>query len=128
MKPQIAIFPIFLSTAILLSCGGNPKDANLSQAYEYHKSSIEVRERIGETLKGMEPNVPNFEAWEERLHEWDESFVEVPGYGHDHHHEEDEHHHHHHNPPPNLSSKEHLNLQKGLLQEILALEKDMPKR
>jgi hypothetical protein len=61
------------------------------------------------------------EALKERLHEWDQNFVEVPGFEHE-HHQHEHGHHHHHNPAPNLTPSQHLNLQKGLLEEIKEIE------
>ncbi len=123
---KINITSAFIISSILIwGCGGNQQDSKLEEAYEYHKTSIEIRERIGEKFKTLEPDSPDLELWKERLQEWDNNFVEVPGFGHEHHHDENEHHdhHHHHNPAPNLSSSEHLNLQKGLLEEVKEIEK-----
>jgi hypothetical protein len=51
MKQPTLFIMLILSSILLWACGPGSSDNELEDAYEYHKSSIEVRERIGENLK-----------------------------------------------------------------------------
>ncbi len=113
---------------VVFHCQSKKQDSNLHEAYEHHKVSVKVRERVGERIENLnieEHEKEILDRIKERLVEWDESFVEVPGFEHEHDHEDDHDHHHHHNPAPNLSAVEHLSLQMGLLEEIQHIENEL---
>ena len=118
-----------LVAAFLEGCQSQKSNSILLEAHEYHQEAIVIREKLGQRLIQAESKedyltVSRMEEIKNALQEWDEALVEVPGFEHEHGHEEEGHdHRHHHNPVPNLSSQEHLELQKHFLESIKMLEK-----
>ncbi|WP_158856650.1 hypothetical protein [Lunatibacter salilacus] len=131
MKAIISIIPMSLLSILLLSCQPQKTDSRLNEAHEYHQQAGHVRENLGQQLSNTERDSllhDSLQEFKQALKEWDDAWVEVPGFEHDHKHGEEEHDHHHHNTAPNLSPKEHLELQKHLLEEIQKLEKSFNNR
>lgn len=127
---SIANALISLTALLLLGCQPQKKDSLLGRAFEYHQQAKNTRENLDQQLRKLESTVDIsvFSALEEfknALHAWDEAWVEVPGFDHDHEEDDHEHNHHHHNQEPNLSPREHIELQKHLLEEIKGLEKSL---
>lgn len=125
MNACISIISMSVLSLMLLSC--QPQKANplLIEAYDYHQQAGQIRKNLAQQLadaKVDSSKLAKLEELKQLLKEWDDSWVEVPGFEHDHEHEKVEHEHHH-NPAPNLSPKEHLELQKHLLEKIKSLDK-----
>jgi ABC-type nickel/cobalt efflux system permease component RcnA len=129
MKVLNSIISISLFGIILFGCQPQKNDPRLIEAHDYHQQAGKIRESLGQQLSNAEADSllhSTLEEFKLALKEWDEAFVEVPGFEHDHDHDHDEEghdHHHHHAAAPNLSAQEHLDLQKHLLDEIKELEK-----
>ncbi|MFC4873533.1 hypothetical protein [Negadavirga shengliensis] len=107
-------------------CYPHKNRPELEEAFQYHQESLKTRKSISEMLRDHEsktnsPLPAHFQSLKDELEEWDENFVEVPGYGHVHDHDHD--HDHHHLPAPDLTDAEHRDLQKHLLEEIRSLRK-----
>lgn len=132
MKAYFNIIPLSLFGIILISCQPQKSDPTLIEAQEYHQQAGKIRANLGQKLSNVETEgdsimQPILQEYKLALEEWDEAWVEVPGFDHDHDHGEEGHDHHHHTPP-NLTPKEHLELQKHLLEEIIGLEKSFTDR
>lgn len=130
MKAYFNIIPLSLFGIILISCQPQKSDPTLIEAQEYHQQAGKIRANLDLKLSNAETQVDNIKQpilkeYKRALAEWDEAWIEVPGFEHDHDHDhgEEGHEHHHHNDAPNLTPKEHLELQKHLLEEIMELEK-----
>lgn len=135
MKAYFNIIPMSLFGLILLSCQPQKSDPMLMEAQEYHEQAGQIRANLGQQLSDAEAKKDSLiltilPEYKQALDEWDEAWVEVPGFEHDHDHDhgEEGHEHHHHNTPPNLTPKEHLELQKHLLEEIMQMEKSFNDR
>lgn len=116
---------------ILLACNSKKKNPVLDEAYEIHKSVIEVQKEVilqWKTLKELgKPdleatiiqNKANYESWKHDL-------LEVPGYPHI-HIEGDDHDHHHHDQV-NLPDEKILEVQSELkkrIEEIYSINKQL---
>lgn len=128
MKTSISIISLTLLSLIILSCRPQKIDPRLAEAHEYHQQAGQIRENLNQQLADMEGDnltLITVQEFKRALEDWDEAWVEVPGFEHDHdhdHEEEGNNHHHHHIAAPNLSTDEHLELQKHLLKEIKQLK------
>lgn len=124
---------VIISTLCLQGCQGQKKDPLLEQAYQHHQEAARIREEINHQLEQIKVGADSallstISPIKAALHEWDEAWVEVPGFEHEHHHDHDhDHEHHHPNTAPNLSAQEHLDLQKHLLEELKLLENTLKK-
>jgi hypothetical protein len=124
---------IILTTLCLLGCQGKKKDPLLEEAYQQHQEAALIRKEITRQVKQIEVGADSamlstINPIKAALQEWDEAWVEVPGFEHEHHHDHDhDHDHHHPNTAPNLSAQEHLDLQKHLLEELKLLENTLKK-
>jgi hypothetical protein len=132
MKRLLSLIQLHLIASLLLFCQPKKTDPLLIQAQEYHQKAESIRGSIREQLNQLERDidstmVSSLEKFKLALSEWDEMWVEVPGFEHAHDHDEEghSHDHHHHHQVPHLTSKEHLELQKHLLDEINILEKSL---
>ena len=121
MRIRILTNFVWLMILILSGCNEDKKDPLLEEAHAFHQESNRVRSQIQEKLQAIEGlSSESVNDIRKSIQEWDENMVEVPGYeedhdGHDHDHD---HAHHHHHPAPNLTSRQHLELQRSLLDEI----------
>lgn len=128
MKTSISIISLTLLGLITLCCQPQKIDSRLAEAHEYHQQAGQIREKLNQQIADMKGDslaINTVQEFKRALEEWDEAWVEVPGFEHDHDHDHEEEghdHHHHHIAAPNLSTDEHLELQKHLLKEIKQLE------
>lgn len=123
MKAYITIISMSLYGIILLSCQSKKYDLLLIEAQGFHQQAGHIRENLSKRISDAEVESlmrPILQEYKQAIKEWDEAWVEVPGYEHDH---GEEGHDHHHHTVPKLTAKEHLELQKHLLEEIMELEK-----
>lgn len=127
LKNSLYVIAFLWMTYALLACTGEEeKSEELEKAFELHLESLEIRKNVTEKLSKlttdadsvfMEKNKIQLDSIQAALKDWDELFIEVPGFEHD-HEGHDHHHHHDHNSGPQLTPTEHLDLQQYLLTEI----------
>lgn len=118
-----SLTPVVVFLYLCLSCGGKSQEKVLQEAYFVHEKSMSLRENLEEMLQKPE-GLNDLQKTELRefLEDWDQSFVEVPGYehthDHDHDHEGHDHSHHHAHNAPNLTPEQHLQLQQHLYEQL----------
>jgi len=133
------LFIPILVIAILLSACGDKKETSedLRQAFELHLEAIKTRQLTKEKLARLKAHTDtvfvktygqHLDSLDQLLEAWDENLIEVPGFeeehDHDHHdHDHDHDHHHHHNAQQDLTPKQHLEVQRHLLEEIKGISK-----
>ena len=123
-----------------LSCSDKKKnDEDLNSAFQLHKEAIKVRQNVQDLITQLnsnqdsvflEKNGASIKAIDLALAEWDKQLIEVPGFDeehdHSHHdhsgHDHDHDHDHDHGHQPELTSKQHLEVQQQLLDNIKKLE------
>ncbi|KEO74617.1 hypothetical protein [Anditalea andensis] len=113
-------FMLFTLLVSLLSCS-NEVDRNLEKAYYYHMEANKLRRELDVLMEKESVYAPSDGLYTDILSllgEWDDNFVEVPGYEHEHSASDKGHHRHHHQPIPNITPLEHLYLQKSLYEDI----------
>jgi len=110
---------------LCLGCGNATQDSLLQDAFSFHEKSLMIRESLEEILQQGD-NLSEVQRSDLQgfLEEWDQSFVEVPGFEHAHDHDHDhgshDHHHHHHaHKAPDLTPEQHFQLQQHLYESLL---------
>lgn len=132
-KSAIAIIGL---VAIITGCGTDPKKSKeLTEAYETHLKSLSIRNEVinqlGQLIDGSDSTfLANqrglFESIQLSIQNWDEQLVEVPGFEEEHDHSGHDHDHDHdHGNELELTPKQHLEVQKHLLQEIQNIGKQL---
>lgn len=118
------IFFIWMSCIFLACIGDNNKSEELEKAFKLHLESLEIRKTIDEKLSELttktdttfiNKNQVQLDSIQADLKTWDELFIEVPGFEHNH---EGHDHHHHHENELQITETEHLEIQQYLLTEI----------
>ncbi len=122
-----------------LSCSDKKKnDEDLNSAFQLHKEAIKVRQSVQDLITQLnsnqdsvflQKNTASMKAIDLALAEWDGQLIEVPGFDeehdHGHHdhsgHDHDHDHDHSHGQEPELTSKQHLEVQQQLLNDIKML-------
>ncbi len=122
-----------LGLIVLLSACGDKKqhDEDLQQAFELHKEAIKVRQMAQDQMAQLNANndslfvatyTKDLQSISGLLETWDGQLVEVPGFEEEHDHSDHDHsdhdHHHHHDGQQELTPKQHLEIQRHLLEEI----------
>lgn len=131
---KVIIVLLCLSTFVL-SCSDKKKnDEDLNRAFQLHKEAIKVRQSVQNLITLLNSNqdsvflvenAASIQAIDLSLVEWDEQLIEVPGFEEEHHHDHSGHDHNHnhdhahdHGHQPELTSKQHLEVQQQLLDNI----------
>ena len=127
---------LMLGIITLSSACGDKKqtDADLQQAFEFHKEAIKIRQMTQDQMVQLQANkdslfvaafANDLQSISRSLETWDEQLVEVPGFEEEHDHSGHDHsdhdHHHHHDEQQELTPKQHLEVQQHLLEEIQAI-------
>jgi hypothetical protein len=117
-----ALFLVF-SISSLISCSSNKSKeitAELIEANEYHQKSLDIREELMGIEKQLKAADIDYSELKDELKIWDKDIIEVPGFEHSH---DDEHQrdYHVHNPMKPFNDQEHLDYQKMMYEEILAI-------
>ena len=118
--------------ALVFACSDQAPDENLQKAFEIHVQSLEIRKSSGEELSLLKENLDPIavskygrilDSLATLLEGWDNELIEVPGFEEDHHHGHHDHSYEEHVEDLNLTSAEHLEIQKHLMDEIKGLQK-----
>ncbi|MCC5935833.1 MAG: hypothetical protein JJU34_01000 [Lunatimonas sp.] len=121
MKSIAFLFPFL---CLCLSCGNPAHEKMLQEAFSFHEKSLTIRENLEKILQqGVTLTDEQQSELRDFLEDWDQSFVEVPGFehthDHDHDHEGHDHSHHHAHKAPELTPEQHLQLQKHLYEQLV---------
>lgn len=129
------VLTALLLPLIMLACSHDKKpDENLQEAFKIHEDAVGLRNQLGNELEKLNAiddslfvlaNKGNLDSIANALKSWDEQLVEVPGFEEEHDHDHEGHDHHHHDEQPDLTSEQHLEVQKHLFEEIQAIEKSV---
>ncbi|WP_209329352.1 hypothetical protein [Lunatimonas salinarum] len=113
---------------LLVGCNDTTQEKQLQEAYSFHEKSLAIREKLENLLKSAEHLAPTqYDELRAFLEEWDNSFVEVPGFEHTHDHDHQGHDHHHAHKAPELTPQQHLQLQQHLYGELMEAYKSVKK-
>ena len=128
--PLKVITVLLCLSIFVLSCSDKKKtDEDLKRAFQLHKEAIKVRQTVQNLITQLNSNqdsvflaenATSINAIDLSLAEWDEQLIEVPGFEEEHHHHDhaDHDHDHDHGHQPELTSKQHLEVQQQLLDNI----------
>ncbi|MEL6557086.1 MAG: hypothetical protein AAFQ94_02815 [Bacteroidota bacterium] len=125
-----------------ISCNTTKKvDKDLQQAFELHEKSMSIRNQVDGKVNtlfsdkdSIEVNgqVQYLDSIKMTLKNWDEQMIEVPGFedehdhaGHD--HAGHDHDHDHNHDKVELTSKQHLEVQQHLFEEIQSIAGELDK-
>jgi hypothetical protein len=129
MKRSLLYSFFLLINTFLVSCSGHKHEhreitPELKEANTIHQSSLDLREEILELEKSLRDSGIDYANLKEELKIWDKDIIEVPGFEHSH---DDEHQrkYHVHNPGKPFSDAEHLEYQKVMHDEIIAIHEQM---
>ncbi|WP_435625698.1 hypothetical protein [Flagellimonas sp.] len=134
-KPTVLVLGLM---ALLTSCGEKQIDENLQKAFELHNEAVKVRQATKNQIERLKSNTDSLfvatygneiNSLSSALEEWDEQLIEVPGFEDEHNHSHHDHsshdhnhdHEHHEHGGQELTSKQHLEVQQHLLEEIKEL-------
>ncbi|MEO1013048.1 MAG: hypothetical protein AAFX53_17250 [Bacteroidota bacterium] len=118
--------------ALLAACGDTKQmNEDLKAAFELHKEAIEIRKMAKDKMARLKANkdslfiathTEDLNSITRSLETWDEQLVEVPGFEHDPNHSDHDHDHDHdHDNGQELTPKQHLEVQRHLLDEVKAM-------
>jgi hypothetical protein len=129
MKRSLLYSFFLLISTVFVSCSGHKHEhreitPELEEANTIHQSSLDLREEIIELEKSLRDSGIDYAELKEELKIWDKDIFEVPGFEHS-HDEEHQRKYHVHNPSKPFSDAEHLEYQKVMHEEIVAIYEQM---
>ncbi|MGD1959105.1 MAG: hypothetical protein ACFB2Y_09625 [Fulvivirga sp.] len=126
------IMAALLLLLVMMACSHDKKpDGNLQQAFKIHEDAVSLRNQIVdklEKLNAIEDSLfvatykESLDSISGAIEAWGEQLVEVPGFEESHDHDG---HDHNHEEQPELTSEQHLQVQRHLFQEIQTIEKSI---
>ncbi|MFD2201108.1 hypothetical protein [Shivajiella indica] len=129
MKSSKILILSLLICSTLFSCSGHKHEhreitPELEEANSIHQNSLDLREEIMDFEKSLKEAEIEYTDLKDELKIWDKDIIEVPGFEHSH---DDEHQrkYHVHNPSKPFSDAEHLEYQKVMHDEIVAIHGKM---
>ena len=119
MKMRIGYW-IFILFLVQEGCQGpSNKDPKLKEAFEVHEQYVKVATESLKLLDNLPAENVSRQKLNLKLEQWGENIIEVPGFPHNHNHAFG--HHHHHGVQIQLSPEEMLDVQKELLDSVIAI-------
>ena len=115
-----------LISIVIFSCAcsnsnSDEENALLQEANKIHLEAMAVEKEVNKQLKALDQDTFNLDPIKERLKNWDENLIEVPGFEHDHDHDHD----HDHGKALEVLPEDMLIIQQEFLDSIRAIRKDV---